>query len=113
MGGVSRVPRTYGLKEELLPVFKFIRRLIVIIILSGIVFLALSLWQGGKPFRWFGGQSEQAGEIVRKKSNQLAEEADKIKKRTDNVMDTKKKVTEDIRKVKEKIDDIAGSKEGR
>ena len=82
-------------------------------VIAAIVFLALSLWQGGKPFRWLGSQSEQAGEVVRRKSNQLAEEADRIKKKTENVTDTTKKVTEDIRKVKEKIEYISGSKEDK
>jgi hypothetical protein len=92
-------------------VFKLIGRLIGVAAIAGIVFLALSLWQGGKPFRWFGRQSEQAGELVRKKSYQFAEDADKIKKKTDNVTDTTKKMTEDIRKVGEKIRFIAGAKD--
>ena len=90
--------------------FKFISRVIGATIIAGIVFLALSLWQGGKPFRWFGRQSEQAGEVVRMKSDRFAEEADKIKKNTDNVTDTTRKVTGGIRKAGEKIRYIAGSK---
>jgi uncharacterized protein YoxC len=82
-------------------------------IIAGIVFLALSLWQGGKPFRWLGRQFEQAGEVVGKKSDKLAEAADIIKKKTDNFKDTTKKMTDDIRKVKEKIDYIARSKEDK
>jgi len=92
-------------------VFKLVKRLIGVIIIAGIVFLALSLWQGGKPFRWFGRQSEQAGEVVGKKSDQFAEEADKIKKKTDNVTDTTRKVTEGIRRAGEKMRDITGSKD--
>lgn len=82
-------------------------------IIAGIVFLALSLWQGGKPFRWFGRQSGHAGDVVREKSDQFAEEADKIKKKTDNVTDTTRKVTEGIRKAGEKIRYIAGSKDNK
>jgi hypothetical protein len=93
--------------------FKLIVRLIGMGIIAVIVFLALSLWQGGKPFRWFGRQSEQAGELVGKKSCQFAEEADKIKKKIDNVTDTTKKMTEDIRKVGEKIKYIAGAKNNK
>jgi len=91
--------------------FKLLRRLIGWAIIAGIIFLALALWQGGKPFRWFGRQSEEAGKIVREKSNEMAEEADKIKKKTDNVKGTRKKVAEDVKKVKEKIEHIGGSKE--
>jgi hypothetical protein len=89
-------------------VFKLIRRLIGWAIIAAIVFIALSLWQGGKPFRWFAKQSEQAGEVVGNKSNQLAEEADKIRKKTDNVTDTTRKVTDGIRKAGEKIRDLTG-----
>jgi surface antigen len=88
--------------------FKLIERLIGIIIIGAIVFLALSLWQGGKPFRWLGRQSEQAGEVVREKSNQLAEDADKIRKKTDNVTVATRKVTDGIRKAGEKIRDLTG-----
>lgn len=83
--------------------FRLIARLIGIAIIGAIVFLSLSLWQGGKPFRWFGRQSEKAGEVVREKSYQFAAEADKIKKKTDNVTDTTRGVTEGIRKAGEKI----------
>jgi hypothetical protein len=93
--------------------FKLIRRLIGMAVIAAIVFLALSLWQGGRPFRWLGRQSEQAGEVLTRKSNQLADEADKIKKKTENVTDTTRKMTEDIRKVKEKIEYIAGPKEDK
>ena len=89
--------------------FKLIRRLIGIIILASIVFLALSLWQGGKPFRWLGRESEQAGELVRKKSDQFAEEADKIKKKTDNATNTTRRVADGIKKAGEKIKEITGS----
>jgi len=91
--------------------FSLIKRLIGILMIAAVLFLLLSLWKGGKPFRWFGKKSEQAGEAVREKSNQLAEEADKIKKKTDNVTDTTKKVTEDIREVRKKIEYITGSRE--
>jgi hypothetical protein len=88
--------------------FRLIARLIGIVIIAEIVFLSVSLWQGGKPFRWFGRQSEQAGEVVRQKSYQFAAEADKIKKKTDNVTDTTRKVTEGIRKTGDKIRHVAG-----
>jgi len=90
--------------------FKLVRRLIGIAILAAIVFLALSLWQGGKPFRWFGQKSEQAGDVIKKKSEEVGEEADKLKKRTEDIKSTTKKVGEGIRKTEEKIRDITGSK---
>jgi hypothetical protein len=90
-----------------------IRRLIGIIIIAALIFLALSLWQGGKPFRWFGKKSEQAGEVIKQKSEEVGDEADKLKKRTEDIKSTTKKVGEGIRKTEEKIRDITGSKTGK
>jgi len=90
--------------------FKLIKRLIGIIIIAAIIFLALALWQGGKPFRWFGKKSEQAGEIVREKSEEAGKEADDIKKKTENMKGTTKKVTKGIKNTGEKIKDITGLK---
>ena len=87
-----------------------IRRLIGIIIIAALIFLALSMWQGGKPFRWFGKKSEQAGEVIKQKSEEVGEEADKLKKRTEDIKSTTKKVGEGIKKTEEKIRDITGSK---
>jgi hypothetical protein len=94
-------------------VFKFVGRIIGMAIIAGIIFLALSLWQGGKPFRWLERQFEQAGEVVRNKSNQLAEEADKIKKKAENVTDITSKVTDGIRKAGKKLRDITGRKDNK
>ncbi len=91
--------------------FKLLKRLIVLIIIAAIVFLALSLWQGGKPFRWFGIKSEKAGEIVKEKSEEVGKEADKIKKKTEEIEGTTKKVTEGIKKTEEKIKNITGSQD--
>ena len=90
--------------------FKLLRELIGIAILAAIVFLALSLWQGGKPFRWFGQKSEQAGEVIKQKSEEVGDEADKLKKRTEEIKSTTKKVGEGIRKTGEKIEHITGTK---
>ena len=87
-----------------------IRRLIGIIIIAALIFLALSMWQGGKPFRWFGQKSEEAGEVIKQKSEEVGEEADKLKKRTEDMKETTKKVGEGIKKTEEKIRDITGSK---
>ena len=90
--------------------FKMLIRLIGIIIIAAIVFLSLSLWQGGKPFRWFGKKSGQAGEILKEKSQEVGEQADKLKEKTEDIRDTTKKVGDGIRRTGEKIRDIAGSK---
>lgn len=91
--------------------FKLLIKLIAIAIIAGIVFLALSLWQGGKPFRWFGKESGKAGEIIKKKSEEVGEKADEIKKKTDNAQGTTKKVVEGIRKAGDKVRDVTGLKD--
>ena len=90
--------------------FRLIKRLIGIIVIAAIVFLALSLWQGGDPFRWFGKKSEWAGEAIKKKSEEVGDEADRIRKKTGGIEHTTKKVGEGIKKTGEKIKEIAGSK---
>jgi uncharacterized membrane protein len=89
---------------------KLIFKLIGLFFLVVIIFLALSLWKGGDPFRWFGNKSEQAGEILKEKSEDLGKEADKIKKRTDSMRDTTNKVTEGIRKTGDKVREFTGAK---
>lgn len=89
--------------------FRLIRQIIGIIIIAALIFLALSLWQGGKPFRWFGSKSEKAGEVIKEKSEELGNEADKIKKKTEDTKDKTKQVRESVKKAKEKIRDITGS----
>jgi hypothetical protein len=89
--------------------FKLIKRLIGISIIAVIVFLALSLWQGGKPFRWFGNKTEKAGEVIKAKSEELGAEADRLKKKTEDMKGKTTHVTEGVKKAKEKIRDITGS----
>jgi hypothetical protein len=89
---------------------KWVFKVIGLLLLAGIIFLAISLWKGGDPFRWLGQKTEQAGEIAKEKSEELGKEADKIKKRTDAVRDTTKKVTEGIRKTGDKVKELTGSK---
>jgi hypothetical protein len=91
--------------------FKLLRKLIVLAIIAGLVFVALSLWQGGEPFRWFGKESEKAGEVIKKKSEEMGNKADEIKKKTDNAQGTTKKVVEGIRKAGDKVRDITGLKD--
>ncbi|NWF98250.1 MAG: hypothetical protein HXY52_04855 [Nitrospirae bacterium] len=88
--------------------FKLIKQLIGLAIIAGLIFLALSLWKGGKPFRWFGEKSEIAGEVIKKKSEEIGEKADKIKKKTNNVQDTTKKVADGVRKAGEKVKEVTG-----
>jgi gas vesicle protein len=88
--------------------FKLIKRLISIIIIAALIFLALSLWQGGKPFRWFGKKSEQAGETIREKSNEIGTEADRIKKGTEELKGKTEKVKKGIRNTGEQIKDATG-----
>lgn len=85
-------------------------RLIGLIIITVLVFLALSVWRGGEPFRWFGKQSKEAGEILGEKSETLGKEADKIKKKSGEMQKTREKVNEGIRKTKETIAEFTGSK---
>ncbi len=92
---------------------KMIFKIIGLIILSLIVFLVLSIWMGGDPFRWLGIKSEQAGEIVREKSEDVAREADRIKETIDSARDTTKKVTEGVRKTEEAIKEFTGSKKDK
>ena len=88
--------------------FKLIKRLILFMIIAVIVFLALSLWRGGEPFRWLGIKSEKAGEVLREKSEKIGKEADKIKRTTDGIKETTKKVTNGIKKTGDNIKDITG-----
>jgi hypothetical protein len=91
--------------------FKLLRRMIGIAIIAGLIFLVLSLWQGGKPFRWLGKESEKAGEVIKKKSEEVGEKADDIKKKTDNAQGTTKKVVDGIRRAGDKMRDVTGLKD--
>ncbi|MBE0427090.1 MAG: hypothetical protein IBX72_10670 [Nitrospirae bacterium] len=89
--------------------FKFIKRLIVFTAIAVIVFLVLSFWRGGEPFRWFGKKTEKAGEVIKYKSEEIGEEADKIKRTTDGIKETTEKVTKGIKKTGDKVKDITGA----
>lgn len=88
---------------------KLMVRLVGLLIIGGIIFLALSLWQGGKPFRWFGEKTEQAGEIIKEKSAEMGNEADKIKEKAENVKGTARKVADGVKKAGDKVKNIAGT----
>jgi hypothetical protein len=91
--------------------FKLMKRLIFIAFILTVVLLALSLWQGGTPFRWFGEKSEQAGIIMKETSEELGNEADKIKKKTDAIQKSTREVSEGLKKTGEKVRELAGSKD--
>jgi hypothetical protein len=91
--------------------FKILRQLIGLAIIAGLIFLALSLWKGGKPFRWLGQESEKAGVVIKKKSEKVGEKADEIKKKTDNVQGTTRKVADGIKKAGDKVRDVTGLKD--
>jgi hypothetical protein len=90
--------------------FKLITRLIGVIIFAGIVFLALAMWEGGKPFRWVGIKSQKAGEAIMKKSEEVGAEADRIRKKSETIRSVAEGVAGGIRKTGEKIKDITGAK---
>jgi hypothetical protein len=90
--------------------FKFIGRLIILALIAGILFFALSFWKGGDPFRWFGSKSKEAGIIIKEKSENLGKEADKIQEKTSDLKDATKKVTKGIQQTGEAIQDITGYK---
>ncbi len=89
---------------------KTVFRLIALVALVAIVFLALAIWKGGDPFRWVGRTSEQAGEMVREKSEELGREADRIKQRTDSVIATKERVKKGLRKTEDAVRELTGGK---
>jgi hypothetical protein len=86
-----------------------IRRLLFILVLAGVVLVALSFWQGGEPFRWFGKKSEQAGEVLKKKSDEFGEKADELKKKTEDFRETTEKVKKGVEGAGEKIKEFAGA----
>jgi hypothetical protein len=90
--------------------FKFTMRIIGVIVIAGIIFLALAIWEGGKPFRWLGLKSEQAGETIKKKSEEAAGEADKIKKKSESLESLTKRFAEGVKKTEEKIRYLTGAK---
>jgi len=89
---------------------RWIFKIIGLLLLAVIVFFVISFLKGGDPFRWLGHKSEQAAEIVRERSEELGQEADKIKERTDSVRGTTKKIAEGLKKTGDKVKEFSGSK---
>lgn len=92
--------------------FRIIRQLISLLIIAAIVFLVLSLWKGGDPFRWFGKKSEQAAEVIREKTEEVGKEADRIKNKTQRIKASSEKVRVGLKETGRKIKKLAGSKTG-
>lgn len=91
--------------------FRLLKNIISIIIIAGILFLIISLWKGGEPFRWFGSKSEKAGEIIKEKSESAAKKADELKKKTEIFKEKTKKIKNDVQDTKNKIKQLTNSKE--
>ncbi len=89
--------------------FKLLKRLIFFTIIALLIFFAISLWRGGEPFRWFGKQSEKAGEVIKQKSEDMGQKADRIKKTSEGIKHTTKKLKSGIKKTHEKIEDFTSS----
>ncbi len=73
--------------------FKLIKRFICLALIAVVAFIVIAVLKGGEPFRWFGQKSQEAGQLIQKKSDELAEKAD-------NIQSTKKKLKEETRKVR-------------
>lgn len=73
--------------------FKLIKRFICLAIIAVVVFIVIAVFKGGEPFRWFGQKSEEAGQLIQKKSDEIAEKAD-------NLQNTKRKLKEQTKKVR-------------
>jgi hypothetical protein len=67
-------------------------KLVFLIVLAAVVFIALSIYSGGERFRWFGKKVEQ-------QSEKMGEKADKIKKSSDTVIRGIEKTTETVKEI--------------
>jgi len=83
--------------------FSLIKNIISLAIIIGLIFLFISLWKGGEPFRWFGKKSEQAGEIIKKKSEDISKTADELKKQTEDLKEKTKMLKKELAETKNKI----------
>jgi hypothetical protein len=60
---------------------KIIKKLICIAIISSILFAGITIWgRGGDKFRWIG---EKTGGIVKKGTDMLADEADRLRDKSE------------------------------
>lgn len=81
---------------------KLIRRLICLSVFALSAFIAISLYSGGKGFRWFGEKVEKYHERAVEKAEQIGKSADKLKGKADTLKEIKNKLigkkTEEARK---------------
>src|SRR5208283_2700317 len=70
--------------------FKFIKRIICLLVIAGIVFFAIALRSGGEKFRWFG---EKTGVAIKETGEKLGERADEIKGKKDEAVRSIEKFT--------------------
>ena len=75
---------------------RFFWRLVCLAVITLTAFVTLSLLSGGEKFRWFGREVERGSEKV-------GESADKLKKKSDEIL-------KGIQKTKEKFEDLTGKK---
>ncbi len=78
---------------------KFLKRLFCVIVILAIAGVIIAFLRGGEPFRKLGQKSEHLGRTIRKKSEEFAKEADKLKQ-TRKVIEKQKK---EIERLKEKL----------
>lgn len=100
----------YDAQEVVRGLFRLIKFLVGVFILSVIVFVVLALWKGGEPFRWLGNKTEQASSALKERSEEMAREADRLKRTTDSVRKKTEKVKESLEKTEEKIKRVTGTK---
>lgn len=76
---------------------KFLAKAICILVIILAIFIAVSLYSGGRGFRWFG--------------KKIEEQSKKIGGKADNLKEKSEKVIEGVEKAKEKVKDITGKKD--
>ncbi|MEW6409035.1 MAG: hypothetical protein AB1488_02845 [Nitrospirota bacterium] len=75
-----------------------------------IIFVTVVLWGGGERIRWLGEKSEEAGKVIKEKSEELGDKADTIKQ---EIEEKKEKVEKTVRKIKGIFGDREDSNKGR
>lgn len=75
-----------------------------------IIFVTVVLWGGGERIRWVGEKSEEAGKVIKEKSEELGDKADAVKR---GIEEKKKDAEKTMKKIKGIFDDREGSDKGR
>lgn len=76
---------------------KLLAKAICILVIILAIFIAASLYSGGKEFRWF-------GKKVKEQSEKIGEKADNLKEKSESVI-------KGVEEAKEKVKDITGKKD--